>query len=125
LKPDADLSAFVERFAAFDAVLAERHLEALLGHAYAAAARDPEDLYYQDPTFVRKHSFRFDEKGGEIVRTPFSPPVLVREGGGGGSRIAGSIFRPDGDPGSAARGPAHVRFGRPDRQRGNRSFFFH
>jgi hypothetical protein len=92
LKPDADLSAFVERFATFDAVLAERHLEALLGHAYAAAARDPEDLYYQDPTFVRKHSFRFDEKGGEIVRTPFSPPVLVREGGGGGSRIAGSIF---------------------------------
>jgi hypothetical protein len=92
LKPGADLSAFVERFAAFDAVLAERHLEALLGHAYAAAARDPEDLYYQDPTFVRRHSFRFDEKGGEIVRTPFSPPVLVREGGGGGSRIAGSIF---------------------------------
>jgi hypothetical protein len=91
-EPSDFVERFIDRFEALDAVLAERHQEALLGHAYAAAARDPDDLYYQDPSFARKHSFRFDEKGGEIVRTPFSPPVLIREGGGGGSRIAGSIF---------------------------------
>jgi hypothetical protein len=78
--------------AAVDAVFAERVLEALLGHVYAAAAGDPEDLYYDDPDFVRRHSFRTVEKGGRIVESAFAPTMLTSESTGGGSRIAGSLF---------------------------------
>src|SRR5262249_37284319 len=58
------LSRIAERMEAVDAVLAERHLEALLGHVYAASAGDPNDLYYQDPGFVRRHDLRTLEKDG-------------------------------------------------------------
>ncbi len=83
---------FPERLAALDALLARRHLEALLGHAYASSARDPEDLYYQDPSFVRRHSLATVEKGGEKIRSAFTPAELVRGDGGGGSLVAGSPF---------------------------------
>ena len=90
--PDAaGLSGVTAKFAALDDVLAERHLEALLGHVYAAGAGDPEDLYYQDPYLVRRHSFRTLERGGRRVRTAFSATALV-EGEGGGFEIAGSLF---------------------------------
>jgi hypothetical protein len=75
-----------------DAVVAERLLEALLGHVYAAAAGDPDDLYYEDPDFVRRHSFRTVEKGGRTVESAFSPTALTSEATGGGSRVAGSLF---------------------------------
>ena len=77
---------------AVDTVFAERILEALLGHVYAAAAGDPEDLYYDDPDFVRRHSFRTVEKGGRIVESAFAPTMLTSETTGGGSRVAGSLF---------------------------------
>ncbi|HEX9149863.1 MAG TPA: hypothetical protein VF958_11935, partial [Thermoanaerobaculia bacterium] len=75
-----------------DAVVAERLLEALLGHVYAAAAGDPEDLYYEDPDFVRRHSFRNVEKGGRTVESAFSPTALTSEATGGGARVSGSLF---------------------------------
>jgi hypothetical protein len=75
-----------------DAVVAERLLEALLGHLYAAAAGDPEDLYYEDPDFVRRHSFRTVEKGGRTVESAFSPTALSSETTGGGARVTGSLF---------------------------------
>jgi hypothetical protein len=78
--------------AAVDAVVAERLLEALLGHVYAGAAGDPDDLYYEDPDFVRRHSFRTVEKGGRTVESAFSQTELSSEAAGGGSRVAGSLF---------------------------------
>lgn len=75
-----------------DAVVAERLLEALLGHVYAAAAGDPEDLYYEDPDFVRRHSFRTVQKGGRIVESAFSLTTLTSEATGGGARVSGSLF---------------------------------
>jgi hypothetical protein len=77
---------------AVDTVIAERLLEALLGHVYAAAAGDPDDLYYEDPDFVRRHSFRTVEKGGRIVESAFSHTALTSEATGGGSRVTGSLF---------------------------------
>src|SRR5262249_39821719 len=44
-----DLAEVPRLLETFDAVIAERHLEALLAHVYSASARDPNDLYYQDP----------------------------------------------------------------------------
>jgi hypothetical protein len=85
------LSGVSDRLAAFDAALAERHLESLLGHVYAASAKDPNDLYYQDPLFVRRHSFRTFAPGGVAVRTAFTETTLVK-GNGGGFRVAGSLF---------------------------------
>ncbi len=85
------LAKFPGRLAALDAVVAERHLEALLGHVYAASAGDPNDLYYQDPFFVRRHSFRTVAVGGSAVQTAFTRTALVQERGSG-ARIAGSIF---------------------------------
>jgi len=79
-------------FYAVDTVIAERLLEALLGHIYAAAAGDPEGLYYEDPDFVRRHSFRTVEKGGRTVESAFAPTALTSEATGGGSRVAGSLF---------------------------------
>ena len=81
-----------KEFDAADTVFAERVLEALLGHVYAAAAGDPDDLYYDDPDFVRRHSFRTVEKGGRFVESAFSPTMLTSETTGGGSRVAGSLF---------------------------------
>jgi hypothetical protein len=75
-----------------DAVIAERALEAMLGHVYAISAGDPEDLYYQDPDFVRRHSFRRVEKGGKVLVSPFGPTTLAPRESGGGSRISGSVF---------------------------------
>ena len=86
------LSAVPGHLEALDAVLAERHLESLLGHVYAASAGDPDSLYYQDPSFVRRHSLRSVESGGVPVRTAFTPTELVEQNEGGGSRISGSLF---------------------------------
>ncbi|MGE5276500.1 MAG: hypothetical protein ACM3SU_05865 [Acidobacteriota bacterium] len=85
-------AAFSAKLEAADAVLAGRHLEAVLAHVYAASARDPDDLYFQDPFFVRRHSFRTVEKGGSPARTAFTETALIEEDRGGGSRIAGSLF---------------------------------
>jgi hypothetical protein len=85
-------SAVERDLAAVDAAIAERLLEALLGHVYSVAAGDPEDLYYEDPDFVRRHSFRTVVKGGRIVESAFSPTMLTSESTGGGSRVSGSLF---------------------------------
>jgi hypothetical protein len=91
--PRAATAAQAEKdLAPVDAVAAERLLEALLGHVYAAAAGDPEDLYYEDPDFVRRHSFRTVEKGGRTVESAFSPTALTSESTGGGARVTGSLF---------------------------------
>jgi hypothetical protein len=79
-------------FRALDAVVAARALEAMLGHVYAISAGDPEDLYYQDPDFVRRHSFRRVEKGGKLLVSPFGPTTLAPRESGGGSRVSGSVF---------------------------------
>lgn len=78
------------RIALFDTVLAERHLEALLGHLYASSAGDPNDLYYEDPGFVRRHSFRGALPNGQ--ESAFSKTVLTAKGSSGGSRVTGSVF---------------------------------
>jgi hypothetical protein len=85
-------SALERDLTAVDAAIAERLLEALLGHVYSVAAGDPEDLYYEDPDFVRRHSFRTVVKGGRIVEAAFSPTMLTSESTGGGSRVSGSVF---------------------------------
>jgi hypothetical protein len=85
-------SALERDLAPVDAAIAERLLEALLGHVYSVAAGDPEDLYYEDPDFVRRHSFRTIVKGGRIVESAFSPTMLTSESTGGGSRVSGSLF---------------------------------
>lgn len=85
-------AALEKDLAPVDVAIAERLLEALLGHLYAAAAGDPEDLYYEDPDFVRRHSFRTVEKGGRTVESAFSPTTLTSESTGGGSRVSGSLF---------------------------------
>jgi len=85
-------SAVERDLAPVDAAIAERLLEALLGHVYSVAAGDPEDLYYEDPDFVRRHSFRTVVKGGRIVESAFSPTMLTSESTGGGSRVSGSLF---------------------------------
>ncbi|HMA18806.1 MAG TPA: hypothetical protein VKS03_10240, partial [Thermoanaerobaculia bacterium] len=91
--PRAVTAAQAEKeLTAIDAVAAERLLEALLGHVYAAAAGDPDDLYYEDPDFVRRHSFRTVEKGGRTVGSAFAPTELTSESTGGGARVTGSLF---------------------------------
>jgi len=77
---------------AVDTLIAGRALEAMLGHVYAISAGDPEDLYYQDPDFVRRHSFRRVEKGGKVLVSPFGPTTLAPRESGGGSRVSGSVF---------------------------------
>ena len=88
----AGLSAVPGHLEALDALLAERHLEAMLGHVYAASAGNPDNLYYQDPSFVKRHSFRSVESGGVPVRTAFTATELVEQQDGGGSRVSGSLF---------------------------------
>lgn len=80
------------RVTIFDAVLAERHLEALLGHLYASSAGDPDNLYYEDPGFVRRHAFRGDPTLPNGQESAFSKTVLTAKGSGGGSRVTGSVF---------------------------------
>jgi hypothetical protein len=88
----ATVARVEQGLARVDAVAAERLLEALLGHLYAASAGDPDDLYYEDPDFVRRHSFRTVEKGGRIVGSALSPTELTSNTTGGGSRVSGSLF---------------------------------
>jgi hypothetical protein len=88
----ATVARVEEGLARVDAVAAERLLEALLGHLYAASAGDPDDLYYEDQDFVRRHSFRTVEKGGRIVGSALSPTELTSNTTGGGSRVSGSLF---------------------------------
>jgi hypothetical protein len=86
------LSRVAERMEALDALVAERHLEALLGHVYAASAGDPGDLYYQDPAFVRRHDLRTVEKDGRVMQSAFMRTRLVKREKGGGSVVTGSLF---------------------------------
>lgn len=87
------LPQLASRIAPVDALILERAFEALLGHVYSISAGDPEDLYYQDPDFVRNHSFREVEKGGRVLVSPFGPTALSPRESGGGFRISGSVFR--------------------------------
>jgi len=80
------------RAADFDGLIAERHLEAVLGHVYAASARDPNDLYFQDPLFVARHSFRTVERAGAPFATASTRTVLTKRVRGGGYQISGSLF---------------------------------
>ena len=86
------LAGIGEQLAFLDAVIAERHLEALLGHVYAASAGDPNDLYYQDPGFVRRHAFHATDAHGKVVERVFARTELVTAKAGGGSRVTGSVF---------------------------------
>jgi hypothetical protein len=85
--PSSRLAEIPARAADFDGLIAERHLEAVLGHVYAASARDPNDLYFQDPLFVARHSFRTVERATASTRT-----VLTKAVRGGGYQISGSLF---------------------------------
>jgi hypothetical protein len=85
------LPRVAEQIGRFDAVLAERHLEAYLGHVYASYA-DPEDLYYQDADFVRRHAFHPPAVAGKVVGSAFARTALVDQPDGGGSRVTGSLF---------------------------------
>jgi len=86
------LSSIGDELSDLDAVMAERHLEALLGHVYAASAGDPNDLYYQEPGFVRRHSFRTFGVSGKAEPIPFAKTELAMAKAGGGSRVVGSLF---------------------------------
>ena len=90
--PGGAAGAVLRDVRALDTVVAGRALEAMLGHVYAISAGDPEDLYYQDPDFVRRHSFRRVEKGGKVLVSPFGPTTLAPRESGGGSRVSGSVF---------------------------------
>jgi hypothetical protein len=90
--PAGGLSQLAMRMGAVDALLVERLFEAILGHVYSISAGDPGDLYYQDPDFVREHSFRSEEKGGRALVSPFGPTILSPRETGGGFRISGSVF---------------------------------
>jgi hypothetical protein len=85
------LARVAEEIGRFDAVLAERHLEAYLGHVYASYA-EPDDLYYQDADFVRRHAFHPPATAGKLVGSAFAKTALVDQPDGGGSRVTGSIF---------------------------------
>jgi len=85
------LSRVAEEIGRFDAVLAEWHLEAYLGHVYASYA-EPDDLYYQDADFVRRHAFHPPAPGGKLIGSAFARTALVEQPDGGGSRVTGSIF---------------------------------
>jgi hypothetical protein len=86
------VSQLASRLSAVDELVAERVFEALLGHVYSISAGDPDDLYYQDPDFVRHHSFQTVEKGGRVLVSPFGPTILSPREAGGGFRISGSVF---------------------------------
>ena len=86
------LAGIGEQLASLDAVIAERDLEALLGHLYASSAGDPDDLYYQDPAFVRRHAFHATDPQGRLVERFFARTELVTAKAGGGARVTGSVF---------------------------------
>jgi hypothetical protein len=86
------LSKVADWMPPIDAVLAERHLEALLGHVYAASAGNPDDLYYENPDFVRRHSFRTVERSGQTMENAFTKTLLVTGPEGRGAKISGSLF---------------------------------
>ncbi len=90
--PVGALRDLASRMAPIDTLIAERVFEAFLGHVYSISAGDPEDLYYQDPDFVRQHSFQTVEKGGRVLVSPFGPTLLSPRESGGGFRISGSLF---------------------------------
>ncbi|HEV8268792.1 MAG TPA: hypothetical protein VGR00_11175, partial [Thermoanaerobaculia bacterium] len=81
IRKPAGLSRVPEHLRAMDAVIGERTLEALLGHAYAASAGDANNVYYQDPDFVRRHSFH----------APFRPTALRAGEAGQGFTIGGAL----------------------------------
>jgi hypothetical protein len=87
-----NLGSIGDYVARLDAVIAEKHLEALLGHVYAASIGDPNDLYYQDPAFVRRHAFHSTDSRGNPVERIFAPTELVAGAAGEGSRVTGSVF---------------------------------
>ena len=86
------LASIGENLASLDAVIAERDLEALLGHLYASSAGDPDDIYYQDPGFVRRHAFHATDPQGRLVERFFARTELVTAKTGSGARVTGSVF---------------------------------
>ncbi|MBK9089487.1 MAG: hypothetical protein IPL90_10735 [Holophagales bacterium] len=88
---DDALKRLEERLGRFDALRAERTLEALAVHVYSSSVTDPTGLPYTDGLFVRRHSLSWGgPTGGETV-SPFGPTRLERLGEGRGSRIGGSF----------------------------------
>ena len=86
-----ELAKVAKEIGRFDAIIAERHLEAYLGHVYSAYG-DPEDVYYQDADFVRRHSFYPPAVSGKLLGSAFARTALVDQPEGGGSRVTGSLF---------------------------------
>jgi hypothetical protein len=74
-----------------DALFAERTLEAVVGHVYAASAGDPNDIYFQDPEFVKRHVFRSEKKGGRESFRSFAVTTLCELQKGQGSVVCGSL----------------------------------
>lgn len=85
------LSSVPERLAPLETLAGRRALEALVGSLYALFAGDPSDLYYQDPDFVRRHSFRWSERAGRIVETPWSNAALRDPAEAGGVGVSGAL----------------------------------
>ncbi len=85
------LASLEQRLARFDALRAERTLEALVVHVYSSSAGDPADLAFADPDLVRRHGLAWGDRRSGMVESPFGPTRLERLEDGRGSRIAGSF----------------------------------
>lgn len=79
------------RLGHFDALRAERTLEALAVHVYSSSVRDPAGLPYSDEHFVRRHSLAWGSPIGEDIVSPFGPTRIEKLGEEKGSRIGGSF----------------------------------
>lgn len=85
------LPAVADHLAPLETLAGRRALEALVGALYAVFAGDPNDLYYQDPDFVRRHAFRWYEKAGRLVETPWSTTTLRNPAEAGGVGVSGAL----------------------------------
>lgn len=85
------LASLEQRLGRFEALRAERTLEALVLHVYSSSAGDPTDLSIADSGLVRRHGLAWGDRRSGMVESPFGPTRLERLEGGRGSRIAGSF----------------------------------
>jgi len=85
------LARLEERLPRFDALRADRTLEALLVHVYSSSAGDPAGLAYADGLLARRHDLSWGAPTGEGVTSPFGPTRLARRGEGQGIRIGGAF----------------------------------
>lgn len=90
-KPKA-LAKIAASLGPVDDLAAERLLDSLLLHVYAAMGADPTDLFSDDPYFVRRHLFSWDERLYGTLASPWMP-ATIRGGvkGDGGARISGAL----------------------------------